>query len=243
MTPTETVCALVRSHETARRLQGQTRPPDDVLVHDGSAGERLRAALERDATWFWLLEDDVVPDPAALAQLLGPVGLGDALPAPVLVASKVVGPDGRLDRRSAPWPRRRGELLVTASRHRLVALRLVGWGSLLVRRDALTDHPLPRAGFAGGAEALEWTARVLAEGHGYMAPRSVATRDARSARPEEELRARVAVIPSDCWVRHERLRFAFHVGVDAMRDLRSGPRARTLAALARGAVAGVIAGR
>ncbi len=110
----QTVCALVRDGETARRLEAQTRRVDDVLVHDGPVGDRMRAALDREATWFWLLEEGVEPDPTALAELLVPLTADGELPAPVLVASKVLGRDGRLDPRSAPWPRSHGEVVVAA---------------------------------------------------------------------------------------------------------------------------------
>ena len=236
----ETVCALVRDEAGVRSLEGQTRPLDDVVVHDGPVADRLRAGLDRDATWFWLLEDGVVPDAAALAELLEPVRLEPALPVPLLVASKVLGPDGRLDPRSAPWPRSRGALVVEACRHRLVVLRLVGWGSLLVHRDAVTQHGLPRGNAAGGADALGWTACVLAGGHGYLAPRSVARRsDAWTGRSPEGIRELLRLISSDCWAGQERLWFAFRVVDEVTREPRSGTRVRTLAALTRGSVAAI----
>lgn len=236
-----TVCAVVRSSATLEALRRQTRPPDDVLVHNGPVAERLQAAVERGAAWLWLLEEDVVPAPGALEQLLMPAAGQGELPAPVLMASKVLGPDGRLHRRSAPWPRSRGEDVIAACRHRLVPLRLAGWGSLLVRRDAVTRHGLPREDFRSGADDLEWTGRLLAEGHGYLSPRSLATRSGLFDGPSHrEVRDRVRMMrSSDSWARQERLWFAFRVADDAVRDLRSGRRARTLVRLTRGTAAGL----
>ncbi len=198
--------------------------PDDVVVHGGSIGERLQAATERDAEWFWLLEEDVVPESAALEGLLAPVDDPELL-GPVLMASKVVGPDGRLHPRSAPWPRSRGEIVITACQHRLMSLRLAGWGSLLVHRDALVTHGPPREDFRLGGDDLEWTARILMAGHGYLAPASVATRsDPRRRISRPEVRARVRMMLGNAWMGEDRMWFAFRVADDAVGCLRSRKR-------------------
>ena len=238
-----TICAVVAGGDAARAIERQTRPPDDVLVMAGAARERLRAALERGTEWIWLIEPDVVPAPAALEELLAPLALGGELPAPALFTSKVVGGDGRLDPESASWPRGRGEEVIAAARHRLVALRLARWGSLLVHRDALQRNGLPPVDTGPRGDDLHWSSCVLATGHGYLVPRSLASRSrAGSSLSADEVRARVGMIPSGCWTRAERVRFAFRVIDDAASELGAGPRGRTLATLARGSVTGLAAG-
>ncbi len=215
------VCAVVCGKALLSALERQTRPPDDVLVHSGPVRERLEVAADRDATWFWLLEEDVVPEPTALDHLLAPVADSDLL-SPVLMASKVVGPDGLLHPRSAPWPRTRGEIVITACQHRLMSLRLASWGSLLVHRDALAHHGPPREDFRSGADDLEWTARILTRGHGYLAPTSIATRSgSREALSRPELLARVRMILGNAWVSDARAWFAFRVADDAVRSRRA----------------------
>ena len=239
----DTICAVVGSDAMRAALEGQTRPPDDVLVHEGPIGERVSAAASGSATWLWLLDDDVAPEPSALEELLAPSGRDHGLPAPVVMASKVTGADGRLHPRGAPWPRTRGEEVIAACRHGLVPLRLAGWGSLLVRRDAVARYGPPRPDFDAGADDLEWMARVLATSHGYLAPRSRATRSGAAPRPSwRQLRDRVRLVASPSWAGEERLWFAFRLAGDAAGDVRSGPRAAVLATLACGVVSGVIAG-
>ncbi|HEV2752671.1 MAG TPA: hypothetical protein VGV36_02410, partial [Solirubrobacteraceae bacterium] len=84
------VCAVVPAEV---RLDAQTRAPDDgVEVGAGRAGlaEAVRAAAATGATWLWLVDARVRPDPAALEELLAPLPSAGALGDPVLFAGKVV---------------------------------------------------------------------------------------------------------------------------------------------------------
>ncbi len=234
------VCAVIRG---TGALEGQTREPDDLVAQAGSWHEALREASGRDAAWYWLLDEDVSPAPDALAQLLAPLADLGELPKPALMASKVQTPDRRLHPASAPWPPLLDrEVVIAAAQRRLVSLRLARWGSLLVHRTALAEHDLPRADFAGGADDLEWTARILRMGHGYLAPHSVVTRRAaETGRSAEEIRDRLRMVRGERWVAQEPVWFGFMLGVDALRDLRAAPRPRTVATLARGLSSGAAA--
>lgn len=243
----ESVCAVVRSSTPAALavLVAQSRQPDAAVAQGGSWRAAIAAGAGQGTDWLWLLEADVEPEPDALARLVAPLeDLGD-LPAPALLAGKVLGPDGRLHADSAPWiPLLDRVGVVAAARRRLVALRLARWGSLLVRRSALAHHGLPREEFAGGADDLEWTARVLRDDAGYLVPRSVAVRTTPAHGPSlspAEVRDRVRMVRGDGWVGHEPVWFAFMLGVDALRDLRAAPHPRTAARLARGVSAGLAA--
>ena len=238
-----TVCAVASDAEAARALARQSRPPDDVLVMPGTARARLAAALARDTEWIWLVEADVQPSPTALEELLSALSRAADLPAPALLTSKIVGGDGRLDPESAAWPRNRGEELIAAAGHRLAALRLARWGSMLVHRDALLTRGLPPADPGRRGDDLQWSSCVLAAGHGYLAPRSVAVRSGgRHGLSYAEARARVGMIAVGCWTAAERVRFVFRVIDDAARELRGGRRARTVGVLAAGSVAGLAGG-
>ncbi len=229
-----TVRALVRRPSAGARaaLDAQLRPPDERAEHAGSWHDAVAAGAGEGADWLWLLEGDALPRPDALAELLAPLAdLGD-LPAPALMGGKVVGPDGRLHAASAPWPPLLDRVVViAAAQHRLVSLRLARWGSLLVHRSVLERHGLPRVDFAGGADDLEWTARILRDERGYLAPRSIAVRkhcDKRGVLTLREARDRLRMVRGQAWLAQEPVWFAFMLAVDAMRDVRArgGPTAR-----------------
>jgi dTDP-4-dehydrorhamnose reductase len=222
-----TVCAVVRdpSPGALEAVRAQSHPADHLVARAGTWHEAVVEAQRHDADWLWLLEGDARPQPGALAALLAPLDdLGD-LPAPSLMASRVTAPDGTTHPRSAPWiPLLDRVVVIAAAQRGLVSLRLARWGSLLVPRATLDRHGPPRADFAGGADDLEWTARVLREAHGYLAPRSVVTRPAPSgpALTLREARDRVRMVRGPRWVAQEPVWFAFMLGVDLLRGLRRG---------------------
>ncbi len=248
MASVTSVCAVVRAGAdaaaTVAALDAQTRPPDArrvLAAPAASVGEAIGAARDLDAEWLWLLEPDVQPAPTALAELLASLGRfgGEELPEPVLLTSKVLGPHGHLDPRSAPWlPLLGTERIVQACRRRVVAVRLARWGSLLVRRDLVSVHGAPRADYAGGADDLEWTARVLRDGAGYLVPRSVAVRSgtAVAGPPAAEVRDRARMLRGSGWVAHEPVWFGFLLAVDVARAAAERPRSvpRLLRAVASG---------
>jgi len=226
------ICAVVRrrSQPTSTALERQSTAPDAVLEATGSWHDAVCAGRAQDADWLWLLDGAVEPDPEALERLLTPLAdLGD-LPAPALLASRVLTPDGRMHPAHEPWiPLLDRVVVIAAARRRLTSLRLARWGSLLVSRAAIDEHGPPRADFADGADDLEWTARLLkeGEGHGYLVPGSVGVSDRplRSRFSGAEARNRARMVRGTGWVGQEPVWFAFMLGVDAARTV--GRRARS----------------
>ncbi len=226
--PRLTVCAVVRGEGPAMpaALDAQTRPAGERLVVPLAAShhDAMADARESPADWLWLLDAGVVPEPAALERLVAPLDDLFGLPPPALMASRVVHPDGRLDRAGAPWlPLLDRDVVIAAAQHRLVSLRLARWGSLLVRRETLAEHGLPRADYAGGADDLEWTGRVLKDAHGYLAPDSVAVRGtpARRTIGPREVRDRLRMLRSPGWVAQEPVWFAVELVADLGRAVRA----------------------
>lgn len=185
-------------------LSGLARPPDDILVLTRSDGPRPAAdassatVLTLDAgegpaggfyagikhaygsgfDWFWLLHDDVTPDPEALEKLLEASAAVPGLPAPYLLASKVLGRDGRLDPEHAPFPdTKRVPHAVLAVSGGLVPVRSADFTSVLVSRTAVRHHGLPIRGYFDCGYELEYAARLLREGIGYAVPQSVVRHD------------------------------------------------------------------
>jgi len=178
----------------------------------------------------WLLDADaVVPEPAALAELLVVLAAPGDLPAPALLTSRILGADGALDPARAPaQPLLDREVAIAAARRRVVAVRLARWGSLLVAREVLETLAAPREDFVPEVADLEWTSRVLREHPGYLVPRSVA-RGVLGHEPgradARELRDRIRlVLRREAWVAQEPLWFAFLLAQEVGRELRTRPR-------------------
>lgn len=239
------VCAVVRSSQPAAltAIAAQTRKPDAVVAHDGSWHGAVAAGAADGADWLWLLEAGVTPQPQALERLLASLADLADLRQPVLLASKVTTPSGQLHPDSAPWiPLLDRASVIAAARCHLASIRLARWGSLLVHRGALALHGLPREDYADGADDLEWTARLLRDGGGYLVPGSVAVRDTPVRAPalsSREVRDRVRMVRGDGWVGPEPAWFALMLGVDALGDLRTTPHPRTVRRLLRGVSSGL----
>ncbi len=183
-------------------LEAQDRPPDRVLVVDnassdgtpamvraehpgvellelavneGGAGgfhEGMKRAHAGGAQWLWLMDDDTVPDPGALAELLAaPERLDEP---PSFLASRAVWRDGRVHPMNALWPdRTRAALAVEGAERRVMPVRSATFVSLLVHRGAVDRHGLPRKEFFVWSDDIEYTSRIVLAGEGgYLVPAS-----------------------------------------------------------------------
>ena len=187
--------ALLR--ECLAAVCAQTRPPDEILVvdnassdgtaaflagrddvdvlrlerNDGSAGgfhAGLERALASGCDRFWLLDDDTIPSPTALEELVnGP----DA----ALLCSHVTWTDGRLHPMNQPWPRwTRPTTAVDAVEQGLLEVRAATYVSILVAREAVEQHGTPKPPYFIWGDDIEFTARLLRDKTGYYVPSSVA---------------------------------------------------------------------
>ena len=185
-------------------LAAQARPPDHVLVVDnastdgtaamvtadhpdvellalptneGGAGgfhEGMKRAHAAGAEWIWLLDDDVIPQPDALAELLATPERIRPLPQPTMLVSKALWRDGEMHPMNHPGPeRRRMDRLIEGAEHGVVPLRFATFVSLLVHRGAVDRHGLPLKHFFMWSDDIEYTGRVLFEEPGYLVPTSV----------------------------------------------------------------------
>lgn len=173
------------------------------------------------------MDAHATPARDALAELLAPLTDAAPLADPVLISSKVVTRDGRLDDVAPPWPRLLArEQAIAGAERRLAALRAARYGSLLVHRRAVERHGVPRPDFAGAGDDLEWTARVLRDEPGFLAPRSVAVRTG-GGRPDAAafVRNRVRILRGDGWRGQEKAWFAFLFAQDLSRELSARPAA------------------
>jgi len=223
------VCAVA---PPSVNLDAQSRPPDaGVAVVPGPNGlsQAVATAAAGGATWLWLVDQDVAPEPTALEALLALLPVLGELGDPPLLAGKVVGADGRLDRVRPPWPRLLArEVAIIGAEHRVAALRAARYGSLLVHVRAVRRHGPPRVDFAGAGDDLEWTGRILRDEPGYLVPHSVAVRRADPTGAGDGamlMRNRVRILRGDGWGGQEKAWFAFLAAQDAARELTQRPAA------------------
>jgi hypothetical protein len=226
---------------TLDAVLGQTRGPDEVVVVDegsrdgtvqavrdayggrvtlwaltrrgGGLHEGVRGVRTRGPGALWLVDPATVPAPDALERLAG-ADLGP-LPAPLLLAAKVVGPDGTPHPGGLPLPEMfEKEVSLAAVARHVVHLRAARPGALLVPARALARAGEPRADLAEPAATLEWTARLLRswDDPGFLVPGALAERRT-PLRAAGSDRARALLGPA--WTPTERLWNLYTLGLDA----------------------------
>ena len=201
---------LLRECLTA--LAEQTRPPDRVIVVDnastdgtpeavrsefpaadllalpenvGGAGgfhEGLKLAHADGAEWIWLMDDDTIPTPTALAELLAaPAAIG-GMARPQLLSSRTLWRDGRLHPMNEPSFKREPEHFVESCERGVLPLRMATFVSLLVHRSAVDEFGLPLKHYFIWSDDIEYTARVLRDRDvGYFVPDSVVEHRTKAA--------------------------------------------------------------
>lgn len=183
---------------------------DRLEVHSlpknvGAAGgfhEGMRLAHRTGADFIWVMDDDVIARPDALAELLRAYEvLGEAAVEAPFVVSTARSPQGlmtntpEVDRRRnalhyESWPHLLSHGLVPVSRSTFV--------SVLFARGTIDRHGLPFAAMFIWGEDFEYTLRVTREAPGYMVGRSQV----------EHVRAVAGML--DIRTEHDRQRIAWH---------------------------------
>jgi rhamnopyranosyl-N-acetylglucosaminyl-diphospho-decaprenol beta-1,3/1,4-galactofuranosyltransferase len=145
----------------------------------GSAGfsAGVKKAYELGADWIWIMDDDSIPEPPALAELLKVAMSGDIKPEPGFVCSKVTWLDGTphlmnlphigiFSRQGIPFNQfdHTGALLVNAC----------SFVSVLVSAKAVKEIGLPYKEFFIWGDDSEYTQRIIKAGYsGSYVPSSV----------------------------------------------------------------------
>lgn len=147
-----------------------------LASNEGGAGgfhEGMKLACERGAEWLWLMDDDTIPTPSALSELLAAAGrLGEETP--MILASRALWRNGRMHPMNAPGlDRDRMDRVVHGAELRLMPLRSATFVSLLVHRSAVERYGLPLKRFFIWSDDIEYTGRILQTETGYLVPTSV----------------------------------------------------------------------
>ena len=190
--------------ESLAAVTGQDPAPDDVIVVDNASTDGTAAAVReqfpavhltelaentggaggfacglalaqaRGADLIWLMDDDTVPEPGALAALLD-ARRRSAGRAPVLVASRVVWTDGRPHPMNTP----REKPFVSAAERQAAAsvgcvpIRSASFVSILVDGAECRRRGLPQADYFLWNDDFEFTTRLLRGNTGLLCPDSV----------------------------------------------------------------------
>ena len=187
---------LVR--ETLTALNQQIRRPDGVVVVDNASTDRsaqvvaevlpeadlirldrntggaggfavgIERAVSSRADLIWLMDDDTVPDPGALAALLEVRAHSPSRTS--LYASAVRWVDGRPHPmnmpRVRPFASRRS--IDRAERFNCYPVRSASFVSVLIEADAVLIHGLPVADYFLWNDDFEYSARLLRTSFGYL---------------------------------------------------------------------------
>ncbi|MFJ4107284.1 glycosyltransferase [Oerskovia enterophila] len=139
----------------------------------GFAAGIAHALAEFDPECIWLMDDDTIPTPTALAEL---VRVRDEYPEPVaLLGSRVVWHDGRDHPMNTPR-RRPGATSDEKTDSAAVGafpVRSSSFVSMLVDSRAVRYHGLPVADYFIWNDDFEFSARLLRRGIGLFVPSSV----------------------------------------------------------------------
>lgn len=138
----------------------------------GFAIGAARAVVRQGADLVWLMDDDTVPTPTALAALLASVGDDERV---TVAGSRVIWTDGRDHPMNTPRVKpfvRAGERAAAAARAAL-PVRSSSFVSMLVRAEALREHGLPIADYFIWNDDFEFSTRLLRRSRGLFVPGSV----------------------------------------------------------------------
>lgn len=157
----------------------------DLVVSDtntggagGFASGVARALADHHPDVLWLMDDDTVPQPGALAELLRAYGSHRGDPdgrRPALVASRVVWTDGRAHPMNTPRPKpgaRRPERR-NAAAIGCVPIRSASFVSVLCDAAAVRERGLPVADYFLWNDDFEFTTRLLRGRTGLLCPSSL----------------------------------------------------------------------
>jgi GT2 family glycosyltransferase len=153
-------------------------------TNEGGAGgfhEGLRLAHAAGHEWIWLMDDDTIANPTALAELLAGSARTGLSHTPAMLSSKIVWTDGAMHPMNSPgFEREASSDVFAAAEQRLMPLRTATFVSLLLHRGAVDRHGLPLKRYFLWSDDIEYTARILGEEPGYLVPASVAVHKTKS---------------------------------------------------------------
>ena len=135
--------------------------------------EGISDAVKEGADWLWLLDDDTIPAPDALQELLTAWGRFPENERPSLLASRVNWTDGSLCKMNMPFVASAPvERVFLAAAHQSVAIRATSFVSMLVHRKLVERNGLPVKEYFIWGDDIEFSARMIRDDFGVSVPSS-----------------------------------------------------------------------
>lgn len=165
--------------DTAQVASAHPAQPTVLTLEENTGGAGgfaagIAYALESlDADYLWLMDDDTIPTPSALRELLracaGYPGVVD------VAGSKVLWTDGRDHPMNTPRQRPVASKSQVAAANSVgsIAVRSSSFVSMLIRAGAAREHGLPVADYFIWNDDFEYSCRLLRRGVGLYVPASV----------------------------------------------------------------------
>ncbi|MCB0168774.1 MAG: glycosyltransferase family 2 protein [Anaerolineae bacterium] len=143
----------------------------------GGAGgfyEGLKRAYADQYDWIWVMDDDSIPEPDALQQLLAAYQRLEPVKPPKLLASRAVWLDRSLHPMNIPQAKTSDpDLALLAAEQATMSIRFATFVSLLLHRSVIDGYGLPIADYFIWSDDIEYTARILKQEFGVAVPASV----------------------------------------------------------------------
>ena len=146
----------------------------------GGAGgfhEGMKWAFNKGFDWIWVMDDDSIAEPSALAELFIARQQFNKEQCPRLLASKVVWVDETLHPMNVPKVKHSGysyiESSFLAAQNSMLSLRSTSFVSLLLHRTLVQQYGLPIADYFIWADDVEYTGRILRKEFGVVVPSSI----------------------------------------------------------------------
>ena len=201
--------------------------------NEGGAGgfyEGMKWGYERGFDWLWLMDDDTIAKADALAELdSASRALRSYLGQPLLLASRVKWIDGSVHPMNFPMIKTSDlDLLVKSVEMGYLSIRSTSFVSVLVHRSAIETYGLPIKDYFIWNDDVEYTARILRRGVGFLVPSSIVVHKTTlkylpvtGAHPERfyyEVRNKLWMLRwSDAWSMKEKLKLGLRLMYDGVR--------------------------
>ncbi|GAA2040861.1 glycosyltransferase [Agromyces tropicus] len=162
---------------TAGELVDLVELPRNTGGAGGFAAGMAVALADHRPDWLWLMDDDTVPTPTALAELLGAVAGSDA----VVAGSRVEWFDGTEHPMNTPRPKPFASAAerAAADARGAMPIRSTSFVSMLVRTDVVREVGLPIADYFIWNDDFEYSTRALRGRRGLHVPASVVVHKTR----------------------------------------------------------------